>query len=88
MTRVRTYPRGVTFHAGNLKKPWQARIWFRGRRYSLGYFTSCMGAEVAYNNMKILINEESPDFMRNLLTEETDKLQPQPEQRQPIEQPE
>lgn len=41
------YPKGVAFVPHNPKRPFQARIAFQRRRYSLGYFASVEEAEEA-----------------------------------------
>lgn len=45
---VSTYPRGVSYvPTANPAKPFQARVWWGGRRWSLGYYRSITEAELA-----------------------------------------
>jgi hypothetical protein len=42
-----SYPRGVT-HCSHVKRnPYQARVWWAGRRWSLGYFPTIQAASQA-----------------------------------------
>ena len=51
------YPRGVTFCPHNPRRPFQARVWYRGRRYSLGYYRTILEAELAVNNCYLEVAE-------------------------------
>ena len=44
------YPRGVSYvPQANPSRPFQARVWWGGRRWSLGYYRSVLAAELAVN---------------------------------------
>ena len=45
-------PPGVSHCPHNRSRPWQARIQWRGRRISLGYFRSIAEAEGRVNSMR------------------------------------
>lgn len=48
---VSCYPRGVC-HCPHMKtRPFQARVWFQGRYWSLGYFASITEAEIRVNRV-------------------------------------
>ena len=42
-----SYPRGVSHCPHANKRPYQARVWWAGRRWSLGYFTTIQAAAQA-----------------------------------------
>lgn len=50
-------PPGVSHCPHNRSRPWHARIQFRGRRVSLGYFSSIAEAEGRVNSMRRQIKE-------------------------------
>ncbi len=45
------YPRGVCHCPNNTRKPFQARVWWAGRYWSLGYFASITEAEIKVNRV-------------------------------------
>lgn len=47
MPRAGLLPRGVGHCPHNLQRPFQARVYYRGERYSLGYYASVHDARVA-----------------------------------------
>lgn len=47
---VSCYPRGVC-HCPHNRKPFQARVWYAGRYWSLGYYPSITQAEMAVNRV-------------------------------------
>lgn len=47
----RCYPRGVCHCPRNKSRPFQARVWYAGRYWSLGYFASITRAELAVNRV-------------------------------------
>ena len=53
------FPEGVSYHPGNPRKPYQARVQFNGRRYSLGYFPAIELASQAVRRVKAEIKEWS-----------------------------
>lgn len=50
-------PPGVSHCPHNTSRPWQARIQWRGRRLSLGYFRSIAEAEGRVNAMRAAIRQ-------------------------------
>lgn len=47
------YPRGVSYvPSANPNRPFQARVTWGGRRYSLGYFRSVLEAELAVSRVQ------------------------------------
>lgn len=53
------FPEGVSYHPGNPRRPYQARVQFNGRRYSLGYFPGIELAAQAVRRVKAEIREWS-----------------------------
>ena len=47
----RCYPRGVCHCPNNKQRPFQARVWWDGRYWSLGYFASITEAEIRVNRV-------------------------------------
>ncbi len=48
---VSCYPRGVCHCPHMKKRPFQARVWWQGRYWSLGYFASITEAEIRVNRV-------------------------------------
>ena len=51
------YPRGVCYCPQNKRKPFQARVWYAGRYWSLGYRESIPAAAAAVNRVYAEIAE-------------------------------
>jgi hypothetical protein len=63
------YPPGVSFSPRNPRRPFQARVSWRGRRISLGYYPSIAEAEGVRNTIKAAImaakgSPEPPPLLR------------------------
>lgn len=54
---VSCYPRGVCHCPHNKKNPFQARVWYGGRYWSLGYRTTVVQAEILVNQVYREISE-------------------------------
>lgn len=48
-------PPGVAYRGHSKRRPWQARVWYRGRQLSLGYFRYIAEAEGQVNAIRRVI---------------------------------